>query len=195
MNCVKCGRGIPEDQVFCETCLKEMENYPVNPGTAVHIPARSAEDDLPKKPVKKKHVPTAEELLLRTRKKLRRARIFMVILLVICGLLSLLMAQAVLELDVQRILGQNYRTEKGASALKPATEWTQLVTLPTEPEATTPAPAAEEPAEEVTPEATPLPAPEPTPTEAPAEPPAEEPTAPPTEPATQPPTEAPQKYP
>ena len=75
MNCVKCGRGIPEDQVFCETCLQEMENYPVNPGTAVHVPARPAEDDLPKKPVKKKHVPTAEELLLRTRKKPRRSSI------------------------------------------------------------------------------------------------------------------------
>ena len=113
MNCVKCGRGIPEDQVFCEVCLKEMENYPVKPGTAVHIPARPAEDEPPKKATKKKHIPTAEELLLRTRKKLRRTRIFTVILLLICGLLSLMMAQAVLKLDVQRILGQNYRTEKG----------------------------------------------------------------------------------
>ena len=40
MNCVKCGREIPEDQVFCEICLTEMENYPVKPGTAVHIPPR-----------------------------------------------------------------------------------------------------------------------------------------------------------
>ena len=186
MNCVKCGREIPEDQVFCETCLTDMENYPVKPGTAVHSPARPAEEELPKKPVKKKYVPTAEELLLRTRKKLRRTRIFAVVLLLICGSLSFLMAQVVLELDFQRILGQNYRTEKGTPATKPVSEWTQLVTEPTEPETEFLAPAAEE-YSGVVPDAAPVPAPEPAPTETPTEA--------TTEPATQPPTEAPPEAP
>ena len=186
MNCVKCGREIPEDQVFCETCLTEMENYPVKPGTAVHIPARPTEAELPKKPTKKKRIPTAEELLLRTRKKLRRTRIFAVVLLLICGSLSFLMARAALELDFQRILGQNYRTEKGTPATKPVSEWTQLVTELTEPETEAPAPAAEEPSG-VVPDAAPVPAPEPAPTETPTEA--------TTEPATQPPTEAPTEAP
>lgn len=186
MNCIKCGREIPEDQVFCESCLTEMDNYPVKPGTAVHIPARTPEE-APKKPAKKKRVPTAEELLLRTRKKLRRARIFAVMLLLICGALSFLMAQAVLELDFQRILGQNYRTEKGKSATKPISEWTHLVTDLTEPETEFPAPAEKSYAPDQ--EAEPAPAPEvvPEPTEAPTEL--------PTEPATQPPTEAPGEEP
>ena len=141
MNCVKCGREIPEDQVFCENCLTEMENYPVKPGTAVHIPTRPAEE-LPKKPVKKKRILTAEELLLRTRKKLRRTRIFAVLLLLICGTLSFLMAQAVLELDFQRLLGQNYRTEKGVPPTVPAAEWTQLITESTESMETEELPAA-----------------------------------------------------
>ena len=190
MNCVKCGREIPEDQVFCETCLQEMEGYPVKPGTAVHIPTRSPEET-PKKSVKKKHVPTAAELLLRTRKKLRRTRIFAVLLLLICGALSFLMAQAVLELDVQRLLGQNYRTEKGKTPTKPISEWTQLVTLPTGPEKETFTPEVKS----YTPdeEAAPQPAPEATPE--PTELPSAAPTEAPTEPATQPPTETPAETP
>ena len=98
MNCVKCGREIPEDQVFCEHCLAEMERYPVNPYTAIHIPARPQEE-IVKKPVKRKHIPTAEELLLKTRKKLRRNRIVVAMLLLICGVLSFVVGQMVLELD------------------------------------------------------------------------------------------------
>lgn len=188
MNCVKCGREIPEDQVFCENCLTEMENYPVKPGTAVHIPTRPAEE-LPKKSVKKKCILTAEELLLRTRKKLRRTRVFAVILLLICGTLSFLMAQAVLELDFQRLLGQNYRTENGKPAAGPTAEWTQLATESTEVEETEaplPAVAVELPVAE---DPVPMPAPEPT------EVPTAAPTEAPTEPATQPPTEIPTELP
>ena len=199
MNCVKCGREIPEDQVFCEICLTEMENYPVKPGTAVHIPARTPEEEQTKKTAKRKRILTTEEQLLRTRKKLQRTRKFLVLLLLLCGALSFLMAQAVLELDFQRLMGRNYRTEEGSGATKPATEWTQLTTEPTKPEA--PAPAAktqpEETRPETTPEATPAPAPapqpEPTPTEAPTAPPTEAPTDAPTEApadsATEPPAE------
>ena len=198
MNCVKCGREIPDDQVFCETCLTEMENYPVKPGTAVHIPARLPEEQ-PKKTVKRKHIPTAEEMLLKTRKKLRRTRILAVILLLICGLLSFLMGQAVLELDVQRILGQNYRTEEGSFFLKPPTEWTQLITELTEPateEMTQPEENVEErqefaPAPEMTPPDTPAA----TPTEPDTQPPSEMPTEIPTEAPTEIPTEAPTELP
>lgn len=36
MNCLKCGRET--DQSFCEQCRKEMERYPVKPGTIVLLP-------------------------------------------------------------------------------------------------------------------------------------------------------------
>ncbi len=38
MNCIKCGREIPADQVFCPECLEDMAKHPVKPGTAVRIP-------------------------------------------------------------------------------------------------------------------------------------------------------------
>lgn len=42
MACMKCGREIPPTQVFCDECLKEMEKYPVKPGTPINLPNRSA---------------------------------------------------------------------------------------------------------------------------------------------------------
>lgn len=184
MNCVKCGREIPEDQAFCETCLTEMENYPVKPGTAVHIPARSPVEEAPKKLAKKKYVPTAEELLLRARKKLRRTRILAVVLLLICSALCFLIAQVVLELDFQRLLGQNYKINPNKLPARGETEITALVTEPTEIETEMLAPVAED-ITGAAPEAAPLPAPEP---EAPA-------TEAPAEPETQPPSEAPTEAP
>ena len=41
MQCMKCGREIPAGDVFCQECLKDMERYPVKPGTAVHIPKQT----------------------------------------------------------------------------------------------------------------------------------------------------------
>ena len=41
MSCMKCGKEVSEDQVFCPECLAEMERYPVKPGTPVLLPHRS----------------------------------------------------------------------------------------------------------------------------------------------------------
>ena len=38
MQCMKCGREIPVDQVFCQECLEDMEKYPVDPGVVVTLP-------------------------------------------------------------------------------------------------------------------------------------------------------------
>ena len=61
MNCMKCGKETAENQVFCESCLKDMGKYPVNPGTPVHIPSRK-ERDQDKKPPRKKE-PTKDEVI------------------------------------------------------------------------------------------------------------------------------------
>lgn len=49
MRCMRCGIEIPEQQVFCKTCLAKMEKDPIKPGTTVQLPNREV---LP--PVKKK---------------------------------------------------------------------------------------------------------------------------------------------
>ena len=111
MNCVKCGREIGEDRVFCELCLAEMEQYPVKPGTAIHIPARETQEENKKQP-KKKPTPSPAEQILRLRKRVRRLRVALALALLLCGGLCFLAGQAIKELDFQRLLGQNFRTEQ-----------------------------------------------------------------------------------
>ena len=106
MNCLKCGREIPETQVFCDDCLQVMESYPVKPGTAVYIPTRPP----CKRQSSRKKPPAPAEQIAR----LKRTRLWLCILagvLVICLGLSLYAAghfrQVLLEKDS---IGKNYST-------------------------------------------------------------------------------------
>lgn len=40
MNCIRCGREIEAEQVFCAECLEDMERHPVKPGTPIQLPVR-----------------------------------------------------------------------------------------------------------------------------------------------------------
>lgn len=41
MSCLKCGQEVSPGQIFCDSCLADMEKNPVKPGTPVVIPQRS----------------------------------------------------------------------------------------------------------------------------------------------------------
>ena len=118
MNCIKCGRDIGEDQVFCETCLTEMENYPVKPGTAIHIPARN-EEEHKKAPAKRKPILTPSEQVLRLKKKLRRTRLALVLVLLLCSGFCFLAGWLLKSADVQQVLGQNYSTVETTDVTAP----------------------------------------------------------------------------
>ncbi len=120
MNCVKCGREIENDQVFCPVCLEEMEQYPVKPGTVVHIP-KHPEDETDKKPApRKKPVPTPEEQIRRLKKKVMGLRMILVLMMLLCGLLSFGLGKVIMELDFYRFLGQNYSAEETAAPTETA---------------------------------------------------------------------------
>ena len=110
MNCVKCGRETAEDRVFCDGCLSEMGNYPVKPGTAVHIPARDPMEEIRKVTARKKPVRTLSEQVLRLKRKVLRLRILAAVLVLICGALCFVIGQVVKGVDLQPLLGQNYHT-------------------------------------------------------------------------------------
>ena len=42
MGCLKCGETTQENHVFCNTCMEIMQQYPVKPDTAVHLPRRES---------------------------------------------------------------------------------------------------------------------------------------------------------
>jgi len=88
VQCLKCGREIPDRAVFCPSCLKGMEDYPIKPGTVIQLPTRPATPE--KKAQKKREEP--REIIARQRKLLQGllgwiALLSLVILLLACILL------------------------------------------------------------------------------------------------------------
>ena len=109
MNCMKCGSKIEEEQAFCSSCLAEMDRYPVNPGTVVLLPTTGKQP--PKKTaVKKKAPPTPEEQLVTMKHRVWVLRALVAFSLIVIGLLSYITSRVITELDIQRLLGQNYST-------------------------------------------------------------------------------------
>ena len=108
MNCMKCGREIREEQVFCPKCLELMEQYPLKTDIVVQIPHR------PEAPVKKsqprKKVRTPEEQIQLLKRRNRWVIAIAALLLAATLVLAHLSVDFFHQLDVQKFLGQNYST-------------------------------------------------------------------------------------
>lgn len=109
MQCLKCAQEIEDGQVFCDRCLEEMAQYPVKPGTKLHLPNRPG-PDAAKKPLLRKREPSPQEQLRRYREiiKWMTVSIFAVILLLVFALALLLETNRGNE--GQQNIGQNYNT-------------------------------------------------------------------------------------
>lgn len=108
MHCMKCGREIGADQVFCNACLKLMEQHPVKPDVVVQLPQRRV-------PVQKKHAPrkrirSVEEQLSRAKRTNRwlvSVVSFLILFSMALGGMSLYLLR---QLNIQKSIGQNYST-------------------------------------------------------------------------------------
>ena len=85
MSCIKCGVNTPENQVFCDACLADMEKYPVKPDITVTIPHRKETIGSKKKSRRQRTIPP-EEQLRRVKSKLRLAHLTLAVVF-ICFLL------------------------------------------------------------------------------------------------------------
>ncbi len=85
MYCLRCGREAEEEQVFCSACRENMEQYPVKPGTPIHLPRRQTAVSIKKKSRRKRLLPP-EEQVLHLKKSLRRTRVFVALLILLLGL-------------------------------------------------------------------------------------------------------------
>ncbi len=109
--CMKCGREVKTEQVFCDECLAEMENYPVKPGVVVLLPRR---EEQPAKPsVRRKHPAVAPEEQV---KKLKKWVAGLVIALTLslaatAGLGWLVVNDWVSEQEGKPLPGQNYSSD------------------------------------------------------------------------------------
>ena len=116
MNCMKCGREVEQNQIFCPDCLAEMEKYPIKPGTVVQLPAQSTEA-LPKKQFHhRRPILSLDEQVARLKKSVHG----LVLALILTGALAIFFAMLsfrILEtIDGQKLLGQNYSTVEQTDA-------------------------------------------------------------------------------
>ena len=106
MFCMKCGREIEEDQVFCYDCLRVMAQYPVKPGTVIQLPKRR-ETPASRKTFSWRKTLTPEEQILKLKKQLRVATVMiLVLLLLFCAALYPAYLYAIEEEHF--LPGQNY---------------------------------------------------------------------------------------
>ena len=108
MNCMKCGAEIPETQVFCDHCLAVMDDYPIKPGTHIHLPKRATAAESPKRPVKKKRTLTPEEQISALRMKVLRLRLAAVILAFLFCITSFFLGLKLYEAYTHPVTGRNY---------------------------------------------------------------------------------------
>lgn len=112
MNCMKCGREFEGDQAFCPKCLELMAQRPVKPDMVIKLPHRH--DSAPKKAAPRKRSRSAEEQIRRLKRINTRLVIALCLMSIVAGLLLSLSVDFFKQLDVQRLLGQNYSTVETA---------------------------------------------------------------------------------
>ena len=108
MYCMKCGKEIKENQVFCEACLTIMRKYPVKPGVYIQIPQRPV--STAGKPVSRKRIFSQEEQLLRLRRRVKRLVLALACSLLALGLTVTMLVHTISEQKSHAAIGKNYNT-------------------------------------------------------------------------------------
>lgn len=109
MYCMKCGKEIDENRVFCEDCLAVMSQYPVRRGTPIHLPNNTP--SVEKKAAPKKRQPAPEERLARFQTATRWLALALVSTLLILSItISLLVNTLNTPASASNDIGKNYNT-------------------------------------------------------------------------------------
>lgn len=108
MFCMKCGKQVKDDQVFCDACLEDMEKYPVKPETHVQLPNRP--ESAAKKAAPKKKKLTLKEQNDRLQKALRILAATLAVTLLAFAVTVSLLIHTAQERGVKEAVGKNYNT-------------------------------------------------------------------------------------
>lgn len=111
-QCLKCGNKTEGRSVFCGTCLEVMEQYPVKPGTVVHLPRRqSRPEEIASTDFEVSH---HAEQLAHQRSLIRWLTAVVALLSVLLVFTAVLLIHT-LEKDQQLpVIGRNYTTSTSA---------------------------------------------------------------------------------
>ena len=117
MQCMKCGRDVEAEQVFCEECLAYMEKYPVKPGTVVQLPPRTAQSPAKKQQTHhRKPAPAPEEQVKSLRKRLRAVTLALVLTAAALAGLAYLSLKDMFSTETKFLPGQNYSSINSTAA-------------------------------------------------------------------------------
>lgn len=110
MDCMKCGREIPANQVFCDRCLDVMKQYPVKSDAPIHLPNHRPQTSPKKQSSRRRQLPPEEQVPL-LKRSCRRLTLCIVVL-------SLLLAAAAVFIffqwqntPAQLPMGRNYTVD------------------------------------------------------------------------------------
>lgn len=108
LYCMKCGREVKDNQVFCDQCLSVMKQYPVKQDIRVQLPHRDVQAE--KKAPAKKRTLSPEEQVSKLRGTVKRLSVVLA-----CVFLLLVFTVSLLFQDYDSILpentiGKNYNT-------------------------------------------------------------------------------------
>ena len=110
MNCMKCGRELKEQQVFCARCLSEMARYPVKPNTVVQLPVHRPAPAV-KKPHRKPEV-KPEETIRHLQTRIHWLLILLVVLLLLLATAVNFIMFGSRRQEPGQQIGQNYTTQE-----------------------------------------------------------------------------------
>ena len=107
-QCLKCGKTTRETATFCDQCVADMEQYPVKPGTIVHLLPR------PKRPEYKTpetYREAADRAQLQQAKRTARWLMVLTVILAVLLLISTwMLLQSLNQPTEAPPIGKNYTT-------------------------------------------------------------------------------------
>ena len=107
MNCLKCGRETQQSQVFCPACQEVMQNYPVKPGTVIHLPRRDTAV-LEKKPAPEQWEERSDDQLPKLRRLTRWLTATIALLSLLLCIATGMLIHTLNMNDNSSTIGRNY---------------------------------------------------------------------------------------
>lgn len=109
MNCLKCGREIPDGSVFCSGCLEDMKKYPVKPGTPIQLPLHTSAPPVKKKTARDTVFDKPEDAVRHLRSANRWLTVALVAAVVAFALTAALLLHTMDQMRDSAKIGQNYQ--------------------------------------------------------------------------------------
>lgn len=108
MDCMKCGKELKSEGVFCPECLAEMEKYPVKPNITIQLPVRRPAAPSRKRSRRQRYIKPEEQI--RYLKKVRNWLVGILLFVILLFAASAAVTVHYLNSEDSFGIGQNYST-------------------------------------------------------------------------------------